>query len=515
MMPRLLFAGAGALLIAGCATPPPGGAHLTSAEPRACLEWFDHLDAAVRRAGTADAQEARIENHPHLRANRFAAALAQDPLVSDLEFGHDVLPRLRALDRAARATEISNLPAQALPELGLTRAQALLRSEQCAALLLAAQRPDRAAIQVPDDYSDTLRLLGAYALARHPFTAGVTQQLAEVSAAFAKPLGVPAGGRVQRYAGVGSTADAAAVDPLANSVTPQASALLDRHQPVFEIEITGDDDLPGALAWDPMRDAPIVQREQPTVYRHIDFTRYRGHTLTQLVYTVWFGARPANAPGDLLAGHLDGLIWRVTLGADGGALIHDTIHPCGCYHYFIPTPRARPIPAPDDEPEWAFVPQTVRQLQPDERIVLRIATRTHSLERVTIEAREQAQRGATPLRALAQERLRTLPILGAPRGATRSAYGPDGLAPGTERLERFLFWPMGIASAGQMRQWGRHATAFVGRRHFDDADLFEKRFALELDDPGAAPQGPAAPPMAAPADAAARPGGATSARIGL
>ncbi len=28
-----------------------------------------------------------------------------------------------------------------------------------------------------------------------------------------------------------------------------------------------------------------------------------------------------------------------------------------------------------------------------------------------------------------------------------------------------------------MRQWGRHATAFVGRRHFDDAYLMEQRFA--------------------------------------
>jgi hypothetical protein len=39
---------------------------------------------------------------------------------------------------------------------------------------------------------------------------------------------------------------------------------------------------------------------------------------------------------------------------------------------------------------------------------------------------------------------------------------------------------MGIESAGAMRQWGRQATAFVGRRHFDDADLFEKRFRFDL-----------------------------------
>jgi hypothetical protein len=35
---------------------------------------------------------------------------------------------------------------------------------------------------------------------------------------------------------------------------------------------------------------------------------------------------------------------------------------------------------------------------------------------------------------------------------------------------------MGIARAGAMRQWGRHATAFVGQRHFDDARLIEERF---------------------------------------
>jgi hypothetical protein len=62
----------------------------------------------------------------------------------------------------------------------------------------------------------------------------------------------------------------------------------------------------------------------------------------------------------------------------------------------------------------------------------------------------------------------------------RSVFGEDGLIAGTERTERFLFWPMGIESAGAMRQWGRHATAFVGRRHFDDADLLERRFELDL-----------------------------------
>jgi hypothetical protein len=73
--------------------------------------------------------------------------------------------------------------------------------------------------------------------------------------------------------------------------------------------------------------------------------------------------------------------------------------------------------------------------------------------------------------------LRSLSVLGANADSPRrSLYGPDGLVPGTQRGERWLFWPMGIASAGAMRQWGHHATAFVGQRHFDDPDLLDRRF---------------------------------------
>ena len=66
-------------------------------------------------------------------------------------------------------------------------------------------------------------------------------------------------------------------------------------------------------------------------------------------------------------------------------------------------------------------------------------------------------------------------------GETQSIYRPDGIVDGTERLERFLLWPMGIASPGAMRQWGTHATAFVGRRHFDDPSLFEDAFRRPAD----------------------------------
>lgn len=58
----------------------------------------------------------------------------------------------------------------------------------------------------------------------------------------------------------------------------------------------------------------------------------------------------------------------------------------------------------------------------------------------------------------------------------RSLFDSDGLVPGTERPERFLLWNTGVPSAGAMRQWGHHATSFLGRRHFDDPGLLDRYF---------------------------------------
>jgi hypothetical protein len=60
--------------------------------------------------------------------------------------------------------------------------------------------------------------------------------------------------------------------------------------------------------------------------------------------------------------------------------------------------------------------------------------------------------------------------------ARRSMFDQYGLVPGSDRLERFILWPMGVLSPGAMRQWGRHAVAFVGRRHFDDPFYMDTMF---------------------------------------
>jgi hypothetical protein len=117
-----------------------------------------------------------------------------------------------------------------------------------------------------------------------------------------------------------------------------------------------------------------------------------------------------------------------------------------------------------------FAPQQARVPNPAESIVLRVESGSHYLQRIGI-----GPRGSGAPYRLEEERRLSMLAYGS---GTRSAYGPDGFIAGTERAERWFFWPMGIESAGQMRQWGRHATAFVGRRHFDDPRLFDAYFEL-------------------------------------
>ena len=209
------------------------------------------------------------------------------------------------------------------------------------------------------------------------------------------------------------------------------------------------------------------------VYRRVSHARYGERALLQLNYTLWFPERPKGRGSDLLAGRLDAVVWRVTLAPDGTPWVFDSMHACGCYHLFFPTARAAPRPQPESLDETMFAPQSLARVGPGERVTLRIESGTHYLRRIIPGG--SAGAGAAEYRFDDDDVLRSLPH---PEGGRRSLYRPDGIVAGSERGERWLFWPMGVPEPGAMRQWGRHATAFVGRRHFDDARLMERYFSL-------------------------------------
>jgi hypothetical protein len=127
--------------------------------------------------------------------------------------------------------------------------------------------------------------------------------------------------------------------------------------------------------------------------------------------------------------------------------------------------------------EAPTVPRKAPDLNRNQRMALRVEATSHYLSGLA--AADVLDPGLPEVRyrllipAVPDAPLRALPTAG---GGSRSLFGPDGLVPGTERLERLMLWPMGVRSPGQMRQWGHHATAFVGERQFDDPQLFDRAF---------------------------------------
>lgn len=465
-----------ALAGAGCTTLPQ---EPLVADQGGCRVWTQQLDEAIARAGVADAEAERIAGVAGLRVDRTGVALRAEAAASEGAFAA-WLQRAAAADQAARAAEIANLPDTALPVRH--RDEALARTDECRRLavqqLLAAAAPVRAALlaraTVPDRYSLAGRTLGLYPLLRWPFFAGVQRWQHEHEAAMARWAASPP--PLERYAPAADdgpppawpTSDALG---LPQPSAEQAARLLAWHAPVLEIEQRGAFDWFGALAWRG-GEAPQVDTVAPVVYQRIAHTRVGGRWRLQLVYTLWFPERPAAGSFDILAGALDGVVVRLTLGEHGEPLLVDSIHACGCYHLFFPAAALRPRADAPRHQEWLFAPAPLPPLPPTHRLVVRISSASHDVMGADTLPRTSA--AGTTYALQPESALRSLPA----GPGRRSLYGPDGLVAGSERTERFLFWPMGIASAGAMRQWGHHATAFVGRRHFDDPGLIDARFEL-------------------------------------
>ena len=488
-----------ALLLAAtaCASvQPPHRDHLDAADARLaqCAQWFETLDAAVARSGVADIEARPVTGFPYLRIDRFLASMKQDAR-DDARLRDAWIEEMRARDADGRRVEIANLATAQVDRLGAAdRRELAQRTQQCAQRLLAADIADMSTqaslyrrAYVADDYSTLKRGLGLYELTRIPFQAGVEAWQEDTEETFAQARrGELPSAALRRYLPpptpvfdrqqVAAILARATAHPLG---LPRLSAvererLFATYAPVFEIETGGDFDRIGRLGWDSAL-APRVDVAQPVVYRRLGYTRLGQRTLLQLVYVAWMPERPLDSSFDLLGGHLDGVVWRVTLAPDGEPVLFDSIHPCGCYHLFFPTPRLQPLPAPRPSMEWAFTPATLPAITESERLVVTLRTRSHYLANLRPATVDTGTGTGTTYDFVEYDELRTLPL---PQGGTRSLFGPDGLVAGTERGERFLFWPMGIASPGAMRQSGSQATAFVGRRHFDDADILEKRFRL-------------------------------------
>ena len=484
-----------------------------------CRSYFSELDARARAAGVTDAQYTPVAGHPYLRTDRLMAGPLKPTLKSAFKpLASRVRPDagasfrawvdgLRQRDADAREMEVANLPPKALTAMapwGPDKTALVRRAAACATVLSSADLSDAQrrrelvnAVSVPDEYVTWQRAAGLYPLAVPFFLAGVQDLHRELSRPFREPRRASSmTGHWVRYTPRstgprGSAPDFDTLRAFARRIAANAArlpaadeglleSLFLHHAPVLEVDARSHDDRIGTPTWGSEPPA-FVDVKKPVTYTQVTFAHFDGHVLPQLNYTVWFPRRPPSGPLDLLSGHLDGVTYRVTLDLDGHPLLRDTMHNCGCYHFFVPTSRVvlRRDDWPGEEPP--FIPQFLdRNVEPGVgvRTLLRIASGTHYVQRVTVERPERApSTRVSPYRIAAYGELRSLPR---DDGTRRSLFGPDGIVAGTERAERFFFWPMGVPAPGEMRQAGHHAIAFVGRRHFDDPGLIERYFKRRL-----------------------------------
>lgn len=455
-----------------------------------CRQFYSAVDSAISRADVRDAQDSQVKGYPYLRSNRFLAG--EIKIVRSDEQLDFLLQQMITLEQRARGLELHNLPAAELArlermqrEMFPSQSDISTALDECGKALIAIDRAQPAAIKraacAPIHYSLLKRLLGFYPLTAIPFSRGIRKFQTDTSAAFTK--NISASDRDPSTM-VYTAQDAQPVDAAAilrdSSDNPlhiplpspdQLAQLFDQFAPNFAIANHGDFDRPGAVGLG-NNGKSTVDTSTPKIYVLASHTRFAEQTLLQLNYVIWFSERPKKGKFDMLGGALDGLIWRVTLTPDGEPLLYDSIHPCGCYHLFFPTDKLRAKPRHPSLQEHAYVPQAAPHVNPGERLTIWVESGTHYIVRVTASEANPTRAGITYQLADYDE----LRSLSQAEGTRRSLFRSDGLIHGSERGERIFFWPMGIASAGAMRQWGHHATAFVGMRHFDDPDLIDKAF---------------------------------------
>lgn len=483
-----------ALLSQGCATQTLYPEHSLEAEDAMCLRWLEHIDAKLAENYLEDAGTARIAGFPHLRINRFLASM-RDRAMTQNAFAQ-WLENLRQLDETTRQLEFANLPARQKSTLmsELPQGESFKQGVQrCGKRLtkLDLHTPEHQHIllqqaKISDAYQTWKRVIGVYALVQYAAVVSIERLHRELNESFQRPLAQQSvQGRLMQYAPP-QTASLTAADttamlrpaynnPLAiPSLAPeQLQQLFERFAPFWEIDTRNDNDKIGMVMLD-AGGQPRIDTAKPAVYTQHAFTRWHGKVLLQLIYQIWLPKREKTGMFDLYGGPLDSVIWRVTLSPEGAPIAYDSIHGCGCYYLLFPGQGYRSI-APEDDAEPVLSPMPIPEIPSGKRLLLRLATRTHYLQQLAIVP--DTPDNTTRLYAWQEsERLRSIPMQD---GTRHSLFGADGIINASQRNEHFLLWPFGVASPGAMRQWGTHAIAFTGRRHFDDPFLLEKLLVRE------------------------------------
>jgi len=487
---RLVLFLVSAFLWTGCARVPLPTRSLHIGETGAtgaCARFFAALDQQAEQAGVVDPGAARVEKYPYLRVDRFITSLRDQ--VDDQEAFTAWVDRMQALDREARGFEIENLPPETVALLDPVNGRRGLDEKvaECGNILKADdflneenRQKLRQGVSVPDDYIPLRRVLGLY-----PLTSLIVSWRIDIWHAEAQKIfspDPPEGWQAVRYfppaaedvSSAGQIVRRAGRDPLGiPRYSPRELETLFRTwAPVWEVQTLGDYDRIGEPIQTPDGNLMVETGRQPT-FTLLSFTHFGGEVLTQLNYIIWFPSRPKESAWDIYGGFLDGLIYRVTLDNNGYPLLYETVHNCGCYYKAYPTDRLQ-VRGDIDYPEQPLILRAPESDPVENFMTVAMESRTHFVQHLYPSPRG-SKAGGTMYSFADYNSLRSLPYA---EDRRKSMFGRDALVPGSQRLERYILWPTGILSPGAMRQWGRHAVAFVGSRNFDDPFFMDRAFQL-------------------------------------
>jgi hypothetical protein len=367
-----------------------------------CESLFAALNAIVKAAGVQDGVAAPVKGFPYLCVDRFLASYRTEPMGSEhLAWW---VGRMQRLNAEGRAIELANPHGdyRARLPIELRKPKTVLgRIYDCADRLVRRDLANptrvehlRASANVPDDYRIGQRILGLYPLPALAFCQGVLKYQANTRTTFATPLAdLPVSGRMIAYEpappppptkGLGS-AGQILEESRANllgvpfPVGPELDRLFAGHAPLLEVDEVDRNDRVGTPTLG-RYGAARIDASRPAMFVRIAHARHRGEPLLQLVYSIWFPARPVTGKLQLLGGYLDSAIWRVPFDRYGEPLLYDTIHSCGCYHMFLPTPRAPLRPRQPAFEEPILVPVRPGLRRTNDRVVIRIASGTYSIQ---------------------------------------------------------------------------------------------------------------------------------------
>ena len=480
------------LLLWGCASLSPRPAPIVSDSVEGCLAFFSYLEDQVKEAGVREASDFVVPGFPYLRANRFLSAVKNR--IKDENEREQWLQWMRTLDLRGREKEILNLPDDRVLSLQVVqsahpdRAEVLKRVAFCSEKLVNHDRATEdfyalldSTVDVPDEYSFLRRAIGLYPLAALPVAIVNHRAVVKTESWFGMSLDqLPVLGRLKAYAPRENLplrdeeVRAILEDSKKNSLgvplpdDDRGRKLIGSFAPIIFQDVAASYDQFGQVVW--KGDALEIDPESPTVYTYFSHAFWRGEPVLQINYVIWYSDRAGKAPPSIEKGHIDGLTYRVSLDHQGRSFMIDLMNNCGCYHLFAPAKeRAEQIVSKPLRPD-PFVPQWLPGLPSGSRFGIRVNSGWHRVERLSA-----VSGPPDPIfyDLVPYDQLKSLP---SERGRMESIFDSRGIVKGSDRMERFILFSMGIPKIGSMREEGHHAIELIGRTHFDDPFLFDQSF---------------------------------------